>query len=52
LHMCTLLQIVTDVHLVQETLRHVENKIMMLNHGFSLVECVYSHRFLLCAFLW
>ena len=38
LHVCTLLQIVTDVHLFQEkkTLRHVENMIMMFNNaGFS-----------------
>ena len=38
LHVCTLLQIVTDVHLFLEkkTQRHVENVIMMFNHtGFS-----------------
>ena len=36
-HVCTLLQIVTDVHLFQvKTTRHVENEIMMFNHaGFS-----------------
>jgi len=37
-YVCTLLQLFTDVHLFQEknTLRHVENVIMMFNNaGFS-----------------